>query len=71
MADQDVLWRAALLGVFRDAVSPDTEPLIEYEDLVDFFHAGSLNAKYGAEDVEHLRRRLKSILVATTKLLAR
>jgi AcrR family transcriptional regulator len=70
MADQDVLWRATLLDTFKDTKSPNTKPKIEYEDLVDFFHAGSLNAKYGAEDVDHLRRRLNSILVATSKLLA-
>ena len=69
MANQDVLWRAALMDIFKDAKSSDLVPQIEYEDLVDFFHAGSLNAKYGVEDVEHLRRRLNSILVATSKLL--
>lgn len=69
MANQDVLWRAALLGLFKASKSSNTEPKFEYEDLVDFFHSASLNAKYGVKDVEHLRRRLHSILVATSKLL--
>jgi len=69
MADQDVLWRATLLGLFKNAKIPNSEPQIEYDELVDFFHSASLNAKYGAKDVEHLRRRLNSILVATLSLL--
>lgn len=69
MADQDVLWRATLLDLFKAERSPNTALEIEYDELVDFFHSGSLNAKYGAKDVEHLGRRLNSILVATLKLL--
>jgi AcrR family transcriptional regulator len=69
MADQDVLWRSTLLDLFRDTKPPNTEPQVEYDEIVDFFHSGSLNAKYGATDVAHLKRRLHLILVATSKLL--
>ena len=62
MAAQDAQWRHAFATVLRTNAT-------ERPDVVDFFYSASLNAKYGVEDVQHLRARLATIKNATLALL--
>ena len=62
MAAQDAQWRHAFATVLRTNAT-------ERPDVVDFFYSASLNAKYGVEDVQHLRTRLATIKNATLALL--
>ena len=41
----------------------------DLDDMVEFFLFSSMNAKYGAEDVNHLKRRLNTIRAATMALI--
>ena len=62
MATQDAQWRNAFATVLRTHAT-------ERPDVVDFFYSASLNAKYGVENVQHLRARLATIKNATLALL--
>jgi len=63
----DDLWRAALTIIFAAELSDDAPR--SAADLVDFFYNASLNAKHGATDVDHLRKRLDTVKAATLALM--
>lgn len=63
----DKRWKEALHQMFKNSISDRSEA--DIFDIVDFFYNASLNAKHGAQDVDHLRRRLTTIRKATLALL--
>lgn len=61
--------KAALTEVFATALG-DTHPGgRNAADLVDFFYNASINAKHGAQDLAHLRKRLDTVKAATLALM--
>ncbi len=69
MTALDQKWRAALTDILcPDAAQDDAVPTRPH-DVVDFFYSTSMNAKHGAQDIDHLRSRLATIRAATLSLL--
>ena len=61
---------AVILGeMFRAEVDAATLPDPDLNALVEFYLFASMNAKYGADDVTHLRARLATIQAAALALL--
>lgn len=69
MAQQEIMWRDAMSKLFESAIPPGTQTTLLLDDIVDFFHSSSMNAKYGAKNLEHLKRRLAAIRLGTNALL--
>ncbi len=63
----DKRWKSSLCDMVQDMMPDQTQD--DVFDVVDFFYNASLNAKHGATDVDHLRRRLATIRKATLALL--
>lgn len=65
----DAQWIAALDRMLEghDVATTDDGPSLR--EVAEFFYTTSLNAKYGAADLEALRRRLATIRTATLALL--
>lgn len=66
--DED--WKASLTATFEGALEDASKLPVPLEEVVGFFHSTSLNAKYGAQDVDDLRTRLNTIRTATLALIA-
>ncbi len=62
----DASWNGVLREMFTAELQTVPDNL---DDLIDFFYSGSLNAKYGVDDIDVLRRRLATIRTATLALL--
>ena len=69
LSEMDEMWKAALkeMLVAEGAQSPASS--VSLEDIVEFFYSSSANAKYGVQDIDHLKRRLATIETATLALL--
>ena len=62
-------WRAAFRDMFAASIPNPEHTKVPLADLVDFFYAGSMNAKYGVDNIDDLKRRLGTIKVATLALI--
>jgi AcrR family transcriptional regulator len=69
MSAMDLKWRAAFAQMLLAETSNENSAALKHDEIVDFFFSASLNAKYGADDIAHLRRRLATIKTATLALL--
>jgi len=69
MSAFDLKWRNALAEMLRADAPECADAARKNDEIIDFFYASSLNAKYGVQDITHLRSRLKTIKVATLALL--
>ncbi len=68
------LWQSELTTMIETTVIDETQgPAksgnLPLADVVEFFYAASINAKYGAKDVAHLKQRLEVLKVSTLALL--
>lgn len=70
MAAQDRQWRTVLAEVLEAGASSGKTHAPRVDDIVDFFYATSMNAKYGAADIAQLRSRLATIKAATLALIS-
>ena len=68
--DIDHNWRIVLTEIFTAELRRMMQGTRPAEDIVDFFYNASVNAKHGARDLDHLRRRLATIKAATLGLMA-
>lgn len=66
IAAQNVRWLEMMTQVFAEAQSEGATA----REMAEFFFSASVNAKYGACDLAHLRRRLAVIKSAALALLA-
>ena len=62
-------WKAALNAMLAASNAAPSDPDLTLDDVTEFFYSASKNAKYGAEDIDHLRQRLETIKAATLALL--
>lgn len=69
MSAFDLRWRAAIAKMLEAEKSETAGASPSHQDIVDFFYATSLNAKYGVNDIAQLRSRLATIRIATLALL--
>ena len=69
LAGMETQWRRELVGMLREAQVPGGRDAASLEDIAEFLYATSKNAKYGAEDAAHMKRRLATIRAATLALL--
>lgn len=65
----DTTWRATLTDVFEAELSGTTKDGRSATEIVDFFYNASVNAKHGATDIDHLRKRLDTVKAATLGLI--
>lgn len=61
--------KSALTDMVSKECPNFAHPDIYLPDVVEMFHSASVNAKYGADDVDALRRRLNTTKLATLALL--
>lgn len=62
-------WLAAIQEMLFQYPEVQKLPEGALDEIVEFFHSASMNAKYGADDIAHLRRRLATIKTATLLLI--
>ncbi|MEM6563195.1 MAG: TetR/AcrR family transcriptional regulator [Pseudomonadota bacterium] len=70
MAAMEQEWIAAISLILRPHLEQTPSAPVSLHALAEFFYSGSLNAKYGAEDVDHLQRRLRTVKYAICALAA-
>lgn len=68
---KDARWISMLIDMLTEAGVRQTANDMPLSDIVEFFYSSSVNAKYGVEDVEQLKRRLAVTRAATLALLGR
>lgn len=61
--------KASLENMLKTDCPNFKNPDVTLRDIVEMFHSASVNAKYGADDVEILRRRLNTTKLATLALI--
>ena len=69
LAEMEAAWHHELCIIIDASDTASSRATVQ--EVVEFFYSASINAKHGTDDVEHLRRRLKTIRDAALALLDR
>ena len=63
------LWQTELTAMIEATAGTARPGKMPLADVVEFFYSASINAKYGAKDVNHLKQRLSVLKASTLALL--
>lgn len=71
LAVMESKWLASIDEMLQSDETAQSDASLPLREIAEFIYSSSKNAKYGADDLEHLKRRLTTIRAATQSLLGR